>query len=115
MGVLARHFVDGEEEGVEMFAGAGVVKIGAFAEEVAVINGNFVVLLAVGDGGKAGFFDLDGVKEAGDEDLAAAVLNVRREQPPVFAQNQIGTEYHEADRKRARRSMACSRMGFSTA
>lgn len=113
--VLARHFVDGEEERVEVFTGAGVLKIGTFAEEIAVINGDFVVLFPVGDGGEAGLFDLYGIEEAVDKDLPAAILDVRRKQPPILAQNQIGTEPHDANRKRPRRSMACSRMGFSRA
>jgi hypothetical protein len=113
--VFPGHLIDGQQEGVEVFAGAGVLVIRALAEEVALIDGDVVILFPMGDGGETGLFDGNGIEEAVVEELASALLDVGREEAAVFAEHEIGTEPHDAERKRASLSMACSRIGFSTA
>jgi hypothetical protein len=114
-GVLAAHFVDGQQEGVEMLAGPCVLIIGALAEKLAVEDGDFVVLLAVGDGGEAGFLYDDGIKKTFGKDLLPAFLDMRGEESAKLAQGLVGSDSDVAHRNRANLSMACSRIGFSTA
>jgi hypothetical protein len=113
--VLTGHFIDGEQEGEEVLTGAGVFEVGAFAEQVALVDGDFVIAFPVGDGGEAGLFHSHGIEQPVSEKLAATILDVRGKQPPVLAHNQIWTQPHDAYRNRASLSMASSSMGFSTA